>query len=116
VPTATYLQQLKYYTNQGIKMGTTPEGKVKKKVKDFLDRLGVYHFSPPGMGLGRAGIPDIIACHRGRFIAIECKAGNNQPTALQARELDHIVRAGGLAFVVRESNVDKLEELIWTQM
>ena len=97
-------------------MGTTPEGKVKKKVKDFLDKLGIYHFSPPGMGLGRAGIPDIIACHRGRFIAIECKAGNNQPTALQARELDHIVRAGGLAFVVRESNVDKLEELIWTQM
>ena len=97
-------------------MAMTPEAKVKKQVKKILDEYGVWHFSPPGMGLGRAGIPDIIACHRGRFIAIECKAGDNQPTALQARELDHIVRAGGLAFVVRESNVDKLEELIWTQM
>jgi Holliday junction resolvase len=113
---ATYLQQSKSYINQRIKMGTTPEGKVKKKVKDFLDKLGIYHFSPPGMGLGRAGIPDIIACHRGRFIAIECKAGDNQPTALQARELDRIAMAGGLAFVVREANVERLEELIWTQI
>ena len=97
-------------------MGTTPEGKVKKKVKDFLDRLGVYHFSPPGMGLGRAGIPDIIACHRGRFIAIECKAGDNQPTALQSRELEAITNAGGLAFVVRESNLDRLKDLVWMRM
>ena len=68
------------------------------------------------MGLGRAGIPDIIACHRGRFIAIECKAGDNQPTALQSRELEAITNAGGLAFVVRESNLDRLKDLVWMRM
>jgi len=97
-------------------MAMTPEAKVKKKVKELLDTIGVYHFSPPGMGLGRAGIPDIIACHRGRFIAIECKAGDNQPTALQSRELEAITNAGGLAFVVRESNLDRLKDLVWMRM
>ena len=97
-------------------MAMTPEAKVKKKVKELLDTIGVYHFSPPGMGLGRAGIPDIIACHRGRFIAIECKAGDNQPTALQSRELEAITNAGGLAFVVRESNLDRLKDLVWMRL
>jgi len=59
-------------------MAMTPEAKVKKQVKAILDALEVYHFSPMQNGMGRAGIPDIIACHSGRFIGIECKAGRQQ--------------------------------------
>jgi hypothetical protein len=92
----------------------TPEGKVKKKVKAILDELKVYHFSPMQNGMGRAGIPDIVACHNGKFIGIECKAGNNKPTALQERELNRILNAGGEAFVINEENIEQLrEELIW---
>ena len=92
----------------------TPEGKVKKKVKAILDELKVYHFSPMQNGMGRAGIPDIIACHGGKFIGIECKAGDNKPTALQERELNRILNAGGEAFVINEENIEQLrEELIW---
>ena len=39
-------------------MADTPEKKVKNAVRKVLDRLGIYHFMPPGMGLGRSGIPD----------------------------------------------------------
>jgi hypothetical protein len=91
-------------------VAATPEKLVKDKVKKLLDSLGIYHFSPPGMGLGRAGIPDIIGCHKGRFIAIECKAGKGKTTALQERELDAIRAAGGFAFVVRETNLEELKE------
>jgi Holliday junction resolvase len=51
----------------------TPESKVKKKVKKILDDLGAYHFSPMATGFGRSGVPDIIACYKGKFIGIECK-------------------------------------------
>ena len=61
----------------------TPEAKVKKKVKQILDDISCYHFSPQTGGYGKSGIPDIIACYKGRFIAIECKAGKGQVTALQ---------------------------------
>jgi Holliday junction resolvase len=95
-------------------MAMTPEAKVKKQVKAILDGLDVYHFSPMQNGMGRAGIPDIIACHGGRFIGIECKAGNNKPTALQERELNRILNAGGEAYVIYEENIEQLrEELIW---
>lgn len=95
-------------------MAMTPEAKVKKRVREMLDKLGIYHFSPPGMGLGRSGIPDIIACYNGHFVAVECKAGTNKPTPLQERELNRIMNAGGEAFVVNEDNITELHErLLW---
>jgi len=97
-------------------MADTPEKKVKNAVRKMLDRHGVYHFMPPGMGLGRSGIPDIIGCYKGSFIAIECKAGKGQLTALQARELAAIKATGGFTFVAREDNLEELEGrlLLWT--
>ena len=91
-------------------MAATPEKLVKDKVKKMLDSLGIYHFSPPGMGLGRAGIPDLVCCYNGKFLGIECKAGKGKTTALQERELDAIRAAGGFAFVVRETNLEELKE------
>jgi hypothetical protein len=47
-------------------------------------------------------------------LGIECKAGDNKPTALQERELNRILNAGGEAYVINEDNIDQLrEELIW---
>lgn len=63
-------------------------------------------------GMGRAGVPDIIACFKGHFLAIEAKAGKNKPTALQERELASIQKAGGHAMVLNEDNLDLLEFLI----
>jgi Holliday junction resolvase len=57
-------------------------------------------------------VPDIIACVNGRFLAIECKAGGNKPTALQVREIENIRSAGGVAVVVNEENWDMVPELI----
>lgn len=91
-------------------MAQTPEGKVKAAVRKMLDRLGIYHFMPPGMGLGRSGIPDIIGCCNGLFIAIECKAGKGKTTALQQRELEWINDVGGFTFVAREDNLEQLEQ------
>jgi hypothetical protein len=88
----------------------TPEAKVKLAVKKILDELDIYHFSPYMAGMGRSGIPDIIACHEGRFIAIECKAGKGKTTALQDRELNAIAAAGGYTFVARETNLEELRE------
>ena len=90
-------------------MALTPERKVKQEVVAVLKQHGVYYFFPSANGLGRSGIPDIIACCSGKFIAIECKAGKGQTTALQARELLRIYKAGGIALVVREDNINLVE-------
>ena len=93
-------------------MAMTPEARVKAVVKRTLDEMGVYHFSPFMAGMGRAGVPDIIACYDGHFIAFECKAGKNKPTALQEREMDAIRKAKGLAFVINETNMNQIKELL----
>jgi Holliday junction resolvase len=56
-------------------------------------------------------VPDVIACHNGRFIGIECKAGSNKPTPLQEKNLSDIQTAGGVALVVNEDNINTVEEL-----
>ena len=93
-------------------MATTPESKVKKAVRILLDDLGIYHFMPPANGFGRAGIPDIVGCMDGHFIAIECKAGKGTTTALQDRELNAILNNGGTVYIAREHNLDDLKLLL----
>ena len=93
-------------------MAQTPEVKVKARVRAILDALGIYYFMPPANGYGRQGIPDIICCMAGRFVAIECKAGKGQLTELQKRELDKIMNADGLTYVAREDNLIELKELL----
>lgn len=93
----------------------TPEARCKKKVRDLLDDAGVYHFNPFGGGYGRAGIPDIVCCVHGFFLAIECKAGKGKTTALQVRELEHIRAAGGTALVVYDDveDIARLADILW---
>ena len=90
----------------------TPEGKVKKQVKKILDDVGAYHFSPMTAGYGRSGVPDIIACVKGKFIGIECKAGKNEPTLLQKHNMKLINQSGGLSIVVNEGNIESLLALV----
>jgi Holliday junction resolvase len=90
----------------------TPEKAVKAKVKTVLESEGVYYFMPPANGFGRSGVPDIVACVNGLFLAIECKAGTNKPTALQVREIESIRRNNGVAVVVNEANWDMVRELV----
>jgi Holliday junction resolvase len=93
-------------------MAATPEKKVKDKVVGILKAEGAYYFFPATGGYGRSGVPDIVACVDGLFLAIECKAGKGKLSALQAREIQRIRHADGVAVVVNEENWDMLPELI----
>lgn len=93
-------------------MAATPEKKVKDKVVAVLKQEGAYYFFPATHGFGRSGVPDVVACVNGHFLAVECKAGKNKPTALQIREIENIRHAGGVAVVVNEENWDMLPELV----
>ena len=93
-------------------MALTPEGKVKEKVKKILKRRGVWFFMPRGTTFGTAGVPDFICCHEGRLLAIETKAGGGQPTKLQLNALRSILNHAGCALVVRETNVDAVEQAL----
>lgn len=93
-------------------MADTPEVKVKKKVVAILKAAGAYYFYPVTGGFGGSGVPDIVGCYKGKFFGIECKAGKNKPTPLQAKNLDSIRAAGGVAMVINEDNIDDARYLL----
>ena len=92
---------------------STPEGRVKAKVKQWLNEHGCWYYMPSQNGMGRSGIPDFICCFpwlNGRLVAIETKAPGKQSntTHNQDRELRSINKAGGVAIVI--DDVRQLEE------
>ena len=94
---------------------STPEGKVKKKLLDFLKSLGgdCFYYMPVQNGMGQSGIPDIMAIIKGVPFAFECKATPKQhPTVLQAYALDRIHKACGFAWVVDNESVELAEKMI----
>jgi Holliday junction resolvase len=93
-------------------MATTPESKVKAKIKKILKDHGVYYAMPIGTGYGSSGVPDFLCCVNGHFLAIEAKAGKGTTTALQDKNIREIKECGGTAAVIAEEQLEYLEQLI----
>jgi len=93
-------------------MAETPEGRVKRKIKDVLKSFGadVYYFMPAMGSFGKSGVPDIVACVYGTFVGIEVKADKrkNPPTELQNKNLAEIQAAGGVALVIDANDLEFL--------
>lgn len=83
-------------------MARTPEAVVKDACKKFLKARGIFFFMPVSNGMGQVGIPDIICCYKGLFVAIETKAPGKRAnlTDNQKRIMENIRDADGFAFVV----------------
>jgi hypothetical protein len=94
----------------------TPESKVKAKVKTILAKYDAYYFMPATHGYGSSGVPDIVACVKGRFIGIECKANGKKPTALQMKNMMSAVDRGGISLIVDETGLGVLDMLFSTWM
>lgn len=80
----------------------TPERRMKKKVDEVLKEFGIWFFCPQSGIYGRSGIPDRIACWKGRFIGIEVKApeAKRGMTALQERTMIQMREAGAVYWLV----------------
>ena len=93
-------------------MASTPEAKVKTKIKAILKAHNVYYAMPIGTGYGSSGVPDFLCCVNGKFLAIEAKAGKGTTTALQEKNLRLITESGGIALVINETNIADLEAIL----
>ena len=85
-------------------MASTPEGKVKAKVKAMLKAHGAYVMMPVQNGMGTPAI-DFYVCHHGLFLGIETKAPGKKATARQQSTMREIVAAGGTALLIDDDGV-----------
>ena len=78
------------------------ESAVQKKIIDYLHSVGAWTVKT--IQCNKAGVPDILCCYKGRFVALEVKrdihAKMNETSELQQRTIKQIIAAGGVAGVV----------------
>ena len=60
----------------------------------------------------KSGIPDLLICYKGRFIAFEVKTPDKKSNAsdLQQHNINEIIKNGGLAYVVW--SLEQVKEII----
>ena len=81
------------------------------KISNYLKSVNdLFFWKEHGGQYGTAGIPDLIVCYKGKFIAFEAKVGKNKATPLQDATIKRIIKAGGYALVVR--TLDEVKEII----
>lgn len=74
----------------------------------FLRELRQYGWFYKASDRYRAGIPDIIGCVKGAFVALELKVEPNRTTKLQDYEIERIEKEMGYVAVVSYNNKTKM--------
>lgn len=77
------------------------EKEIENKIRRFLTEQGAYHIKHFGCMFSKAGVPDLIACLNGLFIAIEVKSEKGKLSELQEDHIKQIREAGGISMMVR---------------
>lgn len=91
--------------------GLMKEETIVENIKKYLKSVkGLFFWKEHGGFYGTGGIPDIIVCYRGKFIAFEVKQPGKTPTILQQKTMSEINNAGGWALKVE--SVKEVEEVI----
>ena len=85
------------------------EKRFENEVKRYLTSIGAWWYKTFGNAYTRSGCPDILGVYRGRMIALEIKASNGRPSALQLREIERIRKAGGYARILYPKDFDSLK-------
>lgn len=91
----------------------TQEKQFEQKIKNFLKSQNCYRVKYFGCGFSQAGVPDILACVNGHFLAIEVKAERGRVSELQRVNIERINKCGGVALVVKPSNFEELKQIIF---
>ena len=83
---------------------------IENKIKSYLNSKNIYFFKHHGNKFSKVGVPDIIACHNGKFIGIEVKNEIGKTTVLQDLNLEQIKQSGGIAIIAR--SLDDVKRII----
>jgi len=90
------------------------ESTTRKCIDKILKKHKVFYFAPVNFGMGKEGIPDVIACVNGHFVGIEAKGWKTGHilTEAQKKTLSEIDNNNGITFVANPFNLEQLDELI----
>jgi Holliday junction resolvase len=80
------------------------------KIIKYLRSRGAYVQKIAASTYQTPGIPDVLGCYMGRFIAFECKTEKGIATVIQQEHINNIRQAGGFAIV--PTTLSEVEEVL----
>lgn len=88
------------------------EEAVVKEIRDIVEWRGGWVANIHGDQY-HVGIPDLIICYKGFFIAVECKSIAGRARAAQKVQISKIIKAQGRTVVARHKDdvVELLDEI-----
>lgn len=90
----------------------TPEGKIQESIMKYLKARGIWLRRYNAVS-SAYGYPDLDVIYKGHYVGMEVKAENGEPTEIQEKMRDSIIKAGGYCEFVRSTeDVVKLLERI----
>lgn len=78
-----------------------PEARLGTQIRREMIQAGAFGFKIHGGPTMMVGLPDLIFCYRGQFVALEVKMPEGKVSTIQRRRIAEIRQAGGHAYVVR---------------
>lgn len=81
----------------------TPEGRLKKEIKALLTECGAFWSMVPEGAYAKTGDPDMIACFKGCYIAIEAKTFEGRQSDWQKLRQRQIEAANGFYVLARST-------------
>ena len=89
------------------------EKNFENKVKAYLYGIGSWYIKYwAGAKYTKEGIPDILACIKGKFYGMEIKASNGRPKLLQLVKLKKIRAAGGIGVLLYPKDFPGFKALV----
>lgn len=88
------------------------EKQFENKIKKFLKSHDIWFFKVWGGGFQKSGIPDLICCVNGHFVAIEVKGSNGKPTELQKYNIRKINESSGIGLILYPNQFEGFKKLI----
>lgn len=87
------------------------EKTITNQILKYLKSLPeCFAFKEHGGLYGTSGIPDIIVCYKGKFVAFEVKTEKGKLSKLQEMTIAKIQKANGMAFKV--TSLEEVKEIL----
>ena len=88
------------------------EKNFENRIKAFLEDEGCWFVKFFANAYTKSGIPDILCCCNGYFVAVEVKASNGKPSELQKMNVRKINEINGFAVILYPDQFDDFKEMI----
>lgn len=91
----------------------TPEGELKMRIRRLLEERGAFWSNVSGGAYSKPGDPDIVACFKGFYLAIEAKANSGRQSEIQKIRQSEVEAAEGRYVLARsEEDVSRILDSI----